>query len=249
MMCQTAFTGFTDSGLCMPPSKAAPKSWKIAPSFWFLNMNMPIFCCNSFEIVSGRCGSNFVAVHHQTVDQICTACLPVFVCDGIGKSGVLTKKSQNGRWPQLFSPKMCSVKPVFPEEIKKKSGCLCSKYLTAPRLCKQAGLDLLKFLHEMISIPVHLYRGLFGRPSPFWHDCLLQYVELLVRLHWGVVDGFYSTTPYLVWSHTWALVLSAMFSPTLCVSATWWSRPCTHFFFLLVSGSPLAYILHCSWAK
>ena len=31
---------------------------------------MPIFSRNSFEIVSGRRGSNFVVVHSQNVDQI-----------------------------------------------------------------------------------------------------------------------------------------------------------------------------------
>ena len=32
--------------------------------------------------------------------------------------------------PTFFSPKMCSAKPVLPEEVK-ISGCLCSKYLTS----------------------------------------------------------------------------------------------------------------------
>ena len=35
-------------------------------------------------------------------------------------------------------------------------------------LCKEAGLDFSSwFLHEKISITVHLYRGLYERPSPF----------------------------------------------------------------------------------
>ena len=35
---------------------------KVAPSFWFLNINMPIFCWNRFQTVSGRRGLNFLAV-------------------------------------------------------------------------------------------------------------------------------------------------------------------------------------------
>ena len=145
----------------------------MAPSFWFLSINVPIFCCNSFEIVSGRRGSNFVAVHRQNVGQI--ACLFLYVML-LEKRGVFfwKKKSQNGRWPQLFSPKMCSVKPVLPEELK-KFGCLCSKYLTS--LLRHVYVDRLvwtKFLHVKISTPVHLYRGLYGRLSPFWHDCSLR---------------------------------------------------------------------------
>ena len=46
------------------------------------------------------------------------------------KKRFFEKKSQNGRWHQLFSPEVCSVKPVLAEELK-KSGCLCSKYLTS----------------------------------------------------------------------------------------------------------------------
>ena len=30
------------------------------------------------------------------------------------------------------------------------------------------------FLLDKISIPVHLYRGLYVRLSPFWHDCSLR---------------------------------------------------------------------------
>ena len=44
-----------------------------------------------------------------------------------------------------------------------------SHFSLAPRLCKQA----LEFLRDKISIPVHLYRGIYGRPSPYWHDCSL----------------------------------------------------------------------------
>ena len=30
------------------------------------------------------------------------------------------------------------------------------------------------FLHAKLSIPLHLYWGLYGRPSPFWHGCSLH---------------------------------------------------------------------------
>ena len=99
--------------------------------------------------------------------------MPVFVCIAIGKSGFLKKKSQNGRWPQLFFPQVCSLKKVLAEELK-KSGCLCSKYLTF--LLRNVYVNRLVwtlFLREKISIPVHFYRRLCGRPSPFWHDCSL----------------------------------------------------------------------------
>ena len=93
-------------------SSASMVPVKVAPSFWFLNINMPIFCCCSFKIVSGRRGSNFVAVHRQNVDQI--ACLFLYVMPL--EKAVFLKKSQNGRWAELFSPKMCWVKRVLREE-------------------------------------------------------------------------------------------------------------------------------------
>ena len=100
--------------------------------------------------------------------------MPGFVCIAGGKSGFLKTKSQNGRWPQLFSPKVCSVKPVLAEELK-KSECLCSKYLTSLlRHVYVTRLVWTLFLRDKISIPVHLYRDLYGRPSPFWHDCSLR---------------------------------------------------------------------------
>ena len=89
---------------------------KVAPSFWFFNMSVLIFCCNSFKIVSGGRGSNFVAVHRQNVDQIAYLFLYAMLLEKA--VFFLKKKSQNGRWPQLFSPKMCSVEPVLPEELK-----------------------------------------------------------------------------------------------------------------------------------
>ena len=83
-----------------------------------------------------------MAVHRQNVDQIAYLCLYVMLLE----KRFFEKKSQNGRWPQLFSPKMCSVEPVLPEELK-KSGCLCSKYLTSLLrhvyvICNQAGFGL-----------------------------------------------------------------------------------------------------------
>ena len=50
---------------------------KVAPSFSFLNINMPIFCWNRFWTVSGRRGLSFLAVHRLNVDQI--ACLFLYV--------------------------------------------------------------------------------------------------------------------------------------------------------------------------
>ena len=53
--------------------------------------------------------------------------------------------------------------------------CLCSKYLTS--LLHHVYVIRLVwtwFLHAKISIPIHLYRGLYGRPSPFLHDCTLR---------------------------------------------------------------------------
>ena len=52
----------------------------------------------------------------------------------------------------------------------KLSGCFCPKYLTF--LLRHVYVNRLVwtwFLHEKISIPVHLYRGLYKRPLPFWH--------------------------------------------------------------------------------
>ena len=69
--------------------------------------------------------------------------MPVFVCDAIGKNGFL-KKSQNGPVTQTFFSKMCSVKPVRLEELKKIRVFMFKipDFSLVPRLCKQAGLDL-----------------------------------------------------------------------------------------------------------
>ena len=46
------------------------KKLKVAPSFWFLNINVPIFCWNHVQTVSGRRGSNFLALYRRNFDQI-----------------------------------------------------------------------------------------------------------------------------------------------------------------------------------
>ena len=101
--------------------------FKVAPSFWFLNINMPIFLLKPFPNCRRKTWFKFLG---GSPSKCWPNSMPVFVCIAIGKSGFLKIKSQNGRWPQFFSPKVCSVKPVLAEELK-KSGCLCSKYLTS----------------------------------------------------------------------------------------------------------------------
>ena len=102
-------------------------SIKVAPSFWFLNINMPIFLMKPFSNCLRKTWSKFLG---GPPSKCWPNSMPAFVCIAIGKSGFLKKKSQNGRWPKLFSPKVCSVKPILAEELK-KSECLCSKYLTS----------------------------------------------------------------------------------------------------------------------
>ena len=97
------------------------------PSFWFLNINMPVFLLKPFPNCLRKTWFKFVG---GSPSKCWPNNMPVFVCIAIGKSGFLKKKSQNGRWPKLFAPEVCSVKPVLAEELK-KSGCLCSKYLTS----------------------------------------------------------------------------------------------------------------------
>ena len=53
-------------------------SIKVAPSFWFLNINMPIFLLQPFSNCLRKTWfKNFLAVHRQNVDQI--ACLFLYV--------------------------------------------------------------------------------------------------------------------------------------------------------------------------
>ena len=112
-----------------------------APSFWFLNINVLIFCCNSFKIVSGGRGSNFVAVHRQNVDQISYLFLYVMLLE---RNGFLKKISKWLVTPTFFSKNVfswtCSSGRV------KKIRMLMFKipdFSLAPRLCKQAGLDFI----------------------------------------------------------------------------------------------------------
>ena len=73
------YKGSTLSNISLKPNLVNVKQYKVkvAPSFWFLNINMPIFCWNRFQTVSARRGSNFLAVHRQNVDQI--ACRFLYV--------------------------------------------------------------------------------------------------------------------------------------------------------------------------
>ena len=133
---------------------------KVAPSFWFLNKNMPIFLLKPFPNCRRKTWFKFLG---GSPSKCWPNSMPVFVCIAIGKRGFLKIKSQNGRWSQLFSPKVCSVKHVLAEELK-KSGCLCSKYLTS--LLRHVYVNRLVwtlFLRDKISNRVRLYRGLYGR--------------------------------------------------------------------------------------
>ena len=112
---------------CLSKKSRHLYSFKVAPSFWFLNINMPIFLLKPFPNCHRKTWFKFLG---GSPSKCWPNSMPVFVCIAIGKSGFLKIKSQNGRWPQLFSPKVCSVKPVLAEELN-KSGCLCSKYLTS----------------------------------------------------------------------------------------------------------------------
>ena len=112
----------------------------MAPSFWFLNINMPIFLLKPFPNCLRKTWFKFLG---GSPSKCWPNSMPVFVCIAIGKSGFLKKKSQNGRWHQLFSPEVCSVKPVLAEELKKIWVFMFKTpdFSLAPRLCKQAGLD------------------------------------------------------------------------------------------------------------
>ena len=53
------------------------KFFKVAPSFWFLNINMPIFLLKPFPNCLRKTWFKFLGVHRQNVDQI--ACLFLYV--------------------------------------------------------------------------------------------------------------------------------------------------------------------------
>ena len=110
---------------CLSPCVVAC-TIKVAPSFWFLNINMPIFLLKPFPNCLRKTWFKFLG---GSPSKCWPNSMPVFVCIA-RKKRFFEKKSQNGRWHQLFSPEVCSVKPVLAEELK-KSGCLCSKYLTS----------------------------------------------------------------------------------------------------------------------
>ena len=175
---------------------STPLLLKVAPSLRFLNKNALIFCCNSFKIVSGGRGSNFVAVHGQNVDQIAYLFLYVMLLE---KAVLLKKKSQNGRWPQLFSPKMCSVKPVLPEELKKKSGCFCSKYLIS--LLRHVYVKRLVWTSFLCTKRFRSPYTCIRRPSPFWHDCLLRCALRLSHLKNMTVRQKY-------WQKSWSYLIT-----------------------------------------
>ena len=107
------------------------------------------------------------------------------------KARFFGKNSQSGRWAQLFSP--YSFNAVFAEELKINRVFMFETpdFSLAPCLCKQADLDL--FMHEKISIPVSLYRGLYGRHSPLWHYCSLR-----CALHWSHLNILSSSRSHLL---------------------------------------------------
>ena len=113
-------------------------SFKVAPSFWFLNINVSIFCWNHVETVSGRRGSNFLALRLRNVDQTASVFLYVL------KSVFWKKFSKWPVTPTFFSEGLFSSTSSC-EGVKKKVALFMFKipdFSLAPCLCKQAGLDL-----------------------------------------------------------------------------------------------------------
>ena len=56
-----------------------PCVFKVAPSFWFLNVNTPIFDETVFKLSQEDVVKNFLAVHRQNVDQIASLVLYVLL--------------------------------------------------------------------------------------------------------------------------------------------------------------------------
>ena len=80
----------------VPVHSAAQESLtlKVAPSFWFLNINMPFFCWNRFPNCLRKTWFKFLG---GSPSKCWPNSMPVFVCIAIGKSGFLKKK--NSKWP------------------------------------------------------------------------------------------------------------------------------------------------------
>ena len=116
--------------------------FKVAPSFWFLNINVPIFLLKP-------CSNGLRKTWFKFLGTLPSKCWPssmrVLVCIAIGKSGFLKKNLS--KWP---------VTPTFFSVSLFSSTCSCGRvkkievfmfkipdFSLAPRLCKQAGLDLI----------------------------------------------------------------------------------------------------------
>ena len=168
--------------------------FKVAPSFWFLNINVLIFCCNSFKIISGGRGSNFVAVHRQNVDQIAYLFLYVMLLE---KVVFFFFEKEISKWP--VTPTFFS-KNVFSWTRSsgrvKKTGMLMFKipdFSLAPRLCKQAGLDLVSA--RKVFNPRTLVSGDF-RPIDTTVRCAAHYAGATLRglsSRKGLIGGLSST--------------------------------------------------------
>ena len=76
-------------------------SFKVAPSFWFLNINLPIFLLKPFSNCVRKTWFKFLG---GSPSKCWPNSTPVFVCIAIGKKRFFEKKIKMARWPRLFSP-------------------------------------------------------------------------------------------------------------------------------------------------
>ena len=138
---------------------------KVAPSFWFLNINLPISLLKSFSRGLGKTWFKFLGA---SLSKCSPNSVPVLVCIAIGKSGFFfEKKSHNRRfrkrWRRPQSLQFCGDSRLIRR----------IRVLIRPRSSPYTSLIVPAKLQDLRSSPSFTKSSMAGDPNFFLRKFVL----------------------------------------------------------------------------